>query len=191
VLDSGRIVRTGTPRAVLAAGQASGIDAPSQAVTPVTLLSPESIAVRRQSSGPLELMLQDRSYTDVTVAHAAPLSAPNRYVVFLGEGEIGMLRDPGQLDPSSRTVLADELRRRDLTAVIRQIDGCRQQTDVSYVSAQTDRGAREFVVRNVGENARWLGERHVLFVDIDGNRLDIPDVEALDGRSARLLRRAL
>ncbi len=54
-----------------------------------------------------------------------------------------------------------------------------------------DRGTREFVIRSADENARWLGERHVLLVDIDGNRLDIPDVEALDGRSARLLRLAL
>ncbi len=193
VLDRGRIVRKGTARAALAGGQALRMErvAPSQAVTPVTLLRPEGIAVRRRSSGSLELMLEDRSHTDVTVAHAAPLSAPDRYVLFLGESEIGMLRDPGQLDPSSRTVLAGELRRRDLTAVIRRIDGCRRETDVSYFSAQTDRGTREFVIRSADENARWLGERHVLLVDIDGNRLDIPDVEALDGRSARLLRLAL
>jgi len=62
---------------------------------------------------------------------------------------------------------------------------------VSYVSALTDRGPREFVIRSTDENTRWFGERHVLLLDIDGNRFNIPDVEALDRRSARLLYQTL
>src|SRR5262249_25965762 len=163
----------------------------SQRMTAGTLVRPGSIAVRRQLSGSLQLVIEDRSYADVTVARAAPLSAPDRYIVFFADREIAMLADLAQADPVSRAVLVEELRRRDLTALIHRIDRSRQEADVSYVSALTDRGPREFVIRSTDENTRWFGERHVLLLDIDGNRFNIPDVEALDRRSARLLYQTL
>jgi ATP-binding cassette subfamily B protein len=210
VLDNGRLVATGTPEAVLAGGQAFSklLDQPQRRPAPpsearavgagprdvatrLNLLEPTSTALLREASGSLGLMLDDRSYTDVAVLRAAPLSDPDRYVVFLGESEIGVLRDPTKLDPWSRGVLADELRRCNLTAVIRRIDRLAHEADLSYLSVLTDRGPRDFAIRSAEENARWLGQRHVLFVDIDGNRFDIPNVEALDERSAMLLRQAL
>jgi ATP-binding cassette subfamily B protein len=205
VLDGGRLVASGTPAAVLAAGQASGFgngeggaaSDPENATDPrraapyVTSPEPARVAVGREPSGSLRLMLEDRAYTNVAVVRAAPLSEPDRYLVFLDAAEICVLRDPARLDGSSRAVLAGELRRRDLTAVIRLVDRCRREADLLYFSVLTDRGARDFVIRSAEDNACWLSERHVLLVDIDGNRFDVPDIEALDRRSARLLRQAL
>jgi hypothetical protein len=38
-------------------------------------------------------------------------------------------------------------------------------------------------VQNVSENAQWLGDYRLLLVDVDGNRFEIPDLQALDRRS--------
>src|SRR5262249_48305002 len=124
VLDKGRIVGTRRRGAVPRDGQALHRQAVERRhpMTSVTLLRPGSIAVRRQLSGSLQLVIEDRSYADVTVARAAPLSAPDRYIVFFADREIAMLADLAQADPVSRAVLVEELRRRDLTAVIHRID---------------------------------------------------------------------
>lgn len=42
-------------------------------------------------------------------------------------------------------------------------------------------------MQNAQESARWLGERRLLRLDVDGSRFEIPDLNAFDRRSARLL----
>ncbi|RLI06322.1 hypothetical protein DRO22_01340, partial [Candidatus Bathyarchaeota archaeon] len=50
---------------------------------------------------------------------------------------------------------------------------------------------RDFVIQGVQDNIVWLGERRLLFVDVDGNRFEIPDYSSLDKKSASLLEEVL
>jgi hypothetical protein len=130
--------------------------------------------------------------TSVTARRAAPLSHSERYAVFFDDdGKVGILTDPSLLDASSREILADEWRRSDLTAVVQRITSVKHDLELAHLSVQTDRGQRHLAIGNPEKNVRWLGDRHVLLVDIDGNRFDVPDVTMLDPHSARLLRQAL
>ena len=52
---------------------------------------------------------------------------------------------------------------------------------------ETDRGPREFVTQSVQENTLWFSANHLLLIDVDGNRFEIPDVEALDARSLTII----
>jgi ABC-type glutathione transport system ATPase component len=137
--------------------------------------------------------ISDRSYLHVVVMPAAPLSHPDRYIVILdGDGaEVCFLRDPADLEPRSRQVLAEELRARDLTGTIQRIDVVREEMGLTHFAVRTDRGPRGFALRRAEENVRRLGDRRLLLVDLDGNRFTIPDVNALDKRSARLLEQVL
>jgi len=47
----------------------------------------------------------------------------------------------------------------------------------------TDRGTREFVTQSLQENALWLSPTHLLLLDVDGNRFEIPNTESLNMRS--------
>jgi len=131
----------------------------------------------------------DRSYPRIKVAIAAPLSRRGKYVSILnGKGEeIIMLPDLQGLDPESRRVAEQELERRYLTSRVRRLVSLKQEFGVTYWEAETDRGIRDFVVRDLQENCIWLSESHLLLVDVDGSRFEIPDRRLLDERSQQLL----
>jgi hypothetical protein len=131
----------------------------------------------------------DRSYLKVKLALAAPLSRPRKYVSLLnGKGEeIALLPDLEALEPASRQVAEEELERRYLTSQVRRLLSLKQEFGVTYWEAETDRGIRDFVVRDLQENCVWLSDSHLLLIDVDGSRFEIPDRQQLDEPSRQLL----
>jgi hypothetical protein len=121
---------------------------------------------------------------------AAPLSHPGRFLSLLDEKgeELVMLKDPGALDESSRVALDLELHRRYLTAIVHKINSIDPEHGATYFTVTTDRGEREFVMQHLHDNALWFTPTHVLLIDVDGNRFEIPDTRKLDAHSQTLLR---
>ena len=70
-------------------------------------------------------------------------------------------------------------------ASIERVTSVRNEFGTSYWDVLTNRGEREFVMQNASENAQWLGDHRLLLVDADGNRFEIPDLNALDKKSLR------
>ena len=136
---------------------------------------------------------EERSYHTVKPVWAAPLSHPNRYLALLdGKGnEIAMLPEVGVLSPESREAVLEELRRRYLTATVTAIQDARVEYGATYWSVETDRGHRDFVAQSLQENAVWLSPTHLLLLDVDGNRFEIPDTTALDATSQAFVRSIL
>ena len=128
---------------------------------------------------------EEKSYHTIKPAWAAPLSRPKQYLSLLdGKGnEIVMLKDPATLPPDSWETVQQELRRRYMTAQVKEIASARVEYGATYWSVVTDRGEREFVTQSLQENAQWLSATHLLLIDVDGNRFEIPDVNLLDPRS--------
>ena len=60
-----------------------------------------------------------------------------------------------------------------------------------YWKVETDRGPRWFALREPGKNVTWISATRVVLRDTAGNRFEIPDLEALDGRSRRWVARSL
>jgi hypothetical protein len=128
----------------------------------------------------------ERSYPTVKPVWAAPLSRPKHYLTLLDAkgNEITMVPDPAEmLTPASWAAVQAELRRRYLTATVMAITAAKVEYGATYWHAVTDRGERDFVTQSLQENAQWLSPVHLLFIDVDGNRFEIPDVQALDARS--------
>jgi hypothetical protein len=127
----------------------------------------------------------DRSYPTVKPSWAAPLSHPGRFLSLLdAKGkEIVMIHDLAELTPESRAAVELELRRRYLTATVTAISDARVEFGATYWTLETDRGTRDLVAQNLQENAVWLSDTHLLLIDVDGNRFEIPDIHALDDRS--------
>ena len=99
--------------------------------------------------------------------------------------------DPNVLPPDSLKAAQEELRRRYLTATVRSILHAKQEYGATYWSVATDRGDRDFVTQNLQENAIWLSPTHLLLLDVDGNRFEITDTQALDEASRRAVERIL
>src|SRR4028119_878693 len=131
----------------------------------------------------------DKSYLSVKPVWVAPLSRPDTYLALLDgkDKEITLLPDPNQLPHDSLAAVRHELRRRYLTATVRAVHSAREEFGATYWSVETDRGSRDFVTQNLQENAQWFSETHLLLLDVDGNRFELPDINALDARSRTLL----
>jgi len=132
-------------------------------------------------------------HKEVRVRRAAPLSDPDRYIVFLDEEgrEICVVRDPRRLSQETQAVLRSALDCQYLSSQVLALLSLRIESEVCYFEAETSRGHREFIIPNLQEGVRRLGDRKVLFVDVDGNRFEINDLEMLDRRSLALLKRVL
>ncbi len=152
--------------------------------------NPSDVRLFYQPAGMARLTVaNDRSYTKVKLGVAAPLSRPGQYISLMdGKGEeIVLLPDLEALDPASRRVAEEELERRYLTSQVRRLVSLKSEFGVTYWEAETDRGIRDFVVRDLQENCVWLSETHILLIDVDGSRFEIPDRRLLDERSRELL----
>jgi hypothetical protein len=124
----------------------------------------------------------ERSYPVVKLFQAWPLTHPwSNLSLQDGKGEeILMIDSMEELAPASRAVAEEELRRRYLTARIETIAELRVEFGVTYWTVTTDRGERDFVVQSLTESCVWLSERHLLVLDVDGNRFEIADRTALE-----------
>ena len=166
---------------------------PIQVTHPENVL-PETVRLFREPPWVLRLTIEaDRSYLKVRVVCAAPLSQPDRYICFLDEKNevICTVEDPIDLDAVSQRIVKEEIEQRYMTAIIKRIDSLKSEFGVSYWEVETDRGDREFVVRNVSENAQWITDRRLLLLDVDGNRFEIANLEVLDKKSRGLVEMVL
>jgi hypothetical protein len=153
----------------------------------------ETLTLFHHPKDRLRLTMADRSYPTVKPVWAAPLSQPDRYLALLnGKGEqILMLPDPSTLDSESREAVDIELRRRYLTATVTGILMAKVEFGATYWTVETNRGLREFVTESLQENVQWLGDHHLLLIDVDGNRFEIPSTRDLDPRSRSYIEKIL
>ncbi len=151
-------------------------------------MNPAQLKLFHQPKDRLRLTVGDeKSYPTVKPVWSSPLTYPNRYLALLdGQGEeICTIPDPQELPRDSWQAVQLELRRRYLTATVQSVKNARVEFGATYWSVATDRGDRDVVTQTLQENAVWLSDVHLLLIDVDGNRFEIPDVSALDERSQR------
>jgi len=156
-------------------------------------LDPARLRLRR-IGGLARLTVEgDRSWTRAAPARAFPISDPNRYIGFLdGAGkDIGIVRDPAEMDEESRRVLEEELELRYFVPVVTKVSKAKIEFGTVYWTVETTRGPREIVVRNLRDNLQELSAIRVLVTDIEGNRFEFPDINQLDPESLGIILRHL
>jgi hypothetical protein len=159
-------------------------------------LQPENLRLYRAESGKLRLdVADDRTYLDVKVVRAFPLSLPDAYLTFLdaggGDKVIGHLPDPGELDAESLQTAEDALGRHYFIPTITRIHSMREEFGAIYCDVETDRGRREFVARGIRDVLQELGGGELMIPDVDGNRYRVANWHAMDPHSRRLLERVV
>jgi hypothetical protein len=135
----------------------------------------------------------DKTYEKVTVRRAFPLSVPTRYhsVRDADNKEIGLLCEIDGLDAESRRLLDLELARRYMVAIIRRIVKVKERFGTVDWDVETDRGVCRFTTRDLRSNVIRAGPSHYLLTDVENNRFEVPDLNALDRNSQSLLIRHL
>ena len=153
-------------------------------------MNPQELSLFYSPPGTLRLTVgEEKSYPKVSLYQASPLSRPGKYLSLLDSKseEIALIPALSDLSPESRTIAEAELKRRYLTAKITKIPSIKQEFGVTYWHVLTDKGERDFVMQSLSESCIWLSETHLLLIDADGNRFEIPDRRILDTESQSVL----
>lgn len=158
------------------------------------LTDPKDLRLFYDPPGTLRLTVGETlSYPTLKLYQASPLSKPGRYISLQnGKGEeITMVENLADFTPEAREVAEEEIRRRYLTARVKAITNVKTEFGVTYWHVATDRGDRDFVVQSLSESCVWLSDKHILLIDVDGNRFEILDRYALDAESLAWLESVL
>ncbi len=137
-------------------------------------------------------------YPRVTLRRCFPLSAENTFIlVRVPEGddrshELGVLADCRELEPESLQAVLRELRQYYLTPVICKVNSIREEFGFLYWSVETDRGVKEFIMRDsIIGSTRQVASQRWLVIDINQTRYEIHDLATLDETSRALIERYL
>ncbi len=138
-------------------------------------------------------------YPRVTLRRGFPLSAKDTHILVrtpdeeMNRGrELGIIPDVNELDPESRKAVLRELSQFYFVPGIQRILTIREEFGFLHWSVETDRGAKEFIMRDsVIGSVRKISEGRYLLIDINQTRYEVSNLEALDEHSQALLRRYL
>ena len=174
-------------------------DSPNSGNTPIPSMAPEKsddfvpryfeptqTRLFRSPLGSARLEIKGEvCYPRIAVRRIRPLSDPEHYISLWADEdtEIGIVRDPADLEPDSLAILNEELDLRYFTPTIQRILNVKVRFGVHEWDVQTTRGRMEFSVRGLNQNVKQVPPARLLITDVRGNRYDIPNVADLDAES--------
>lgn len=131
--------------------------------------------------------MEEKTYDRIFLHRAFPFDYPYSYISVLDSdsAEIGIITYVDELDPAAAEMLRAELDRKYYTPVIKQILSVKDKFGYSYWKVLTDEGELNFTLHDTFQSLLKVGGTRIFVNDIDGNRYEIPDIEALDRPSYR------
>ncbi|MBQ8641025.1 MAG: DUF1854 domain-containing protein [Clostridia bacterium] len=163
-------------------------------------LTPENAWFSASVGGLISLKIvnaegETEEFERVVIRRSFPVTAPNEFLSVRepdtrkkGRGsEIGMIRDLSVFDKDTVALINAELDLRYFTPEIKRITAAKEKFGYCYWEADTSAGHVSFVLNNPFSNIRKLEDGRILIADMDGNCFLIPDPEALDRQSYKVI----
>jgi len=147
----------------------------------------------RNSSGQLEyLSSTGDTHRGVVPVRAFPIEAPDEGISLTGSDghELFWLENLTDLPEATRTLILEELASREFTPKIARIRHVSSYATPSTWQVATDRGDAELLLKGE-DHIRRLSHTALLITDAHGVSFLLPDIEALDAHSRKLLDRFL
>jgi len=147
----------------------------------------------RNQAGRLLLTLPDGSvHEGVVPVRAFPLQAPEQFVAFMSvEGkEVAWVDELSALTQDVRDLITQEIGSREMMPTIERIISVSTLSTPSTWDIVTDRGATKLILKGE-EDIRRLTNSTLIITDSHGLRFILPDMQALDKNSRRILDRFL
>ncbi len=125
----------------------------------------------------------------IFLSRAFPFDMPFEYISVLDSDkkEIGFIRSLDDFDEAERALLINELETKYYTPTIKRILSVKERYGFSYWKCECEFGEKSFTLRDTFRSIIRThtsdGKLRVFILDVDGNRYEIPDAEALDRSS--------
>lgn len=130
--------------------------------------------------------METKTYERIFLHRAFPFDHPFSYISVLDKDskEIGMIADLAVLKEEDAAAIRRELDRKYYTPVVKSILSMKDKFGFSYWKVLTDEGELSFTLQDTFHSLMKVdGGTRIFITDIDGNRYEIPDIEALDRSS--------
>lgn len=129
------------------------------------------------------------TYQFARVKRLFPHSHPYRHLVFQNKDgdELFVVDSLEEFAPEAREAIERALDRRYFTPKVLRFHSMDKRGTMISFSAETDRGDVTFHVRNWRDSAYEFQVNRWMIFTVDGQRYEIPDLEALDPRSRQLI----
>jgi hypothetical protein len=157
-------------------------------------LSPQQVRLRRTPRGTVEMTLGAERFPSVRFYLSYPLAEEGKLISVRdaldeNQREIGIITDTSGLDPETRNIVEEELAWRYFTPRIQRIVSLREEGIRQLWEVETNRGKKQFTVKDPYEHVRQIADGRLLITDTYECRYEIPDVNQLDKESRELLSR--
>ena len=159
--------------------------------TPTNLTAKMIDRIDRNSAGKLVVHIAGQEpVVGARLARYFPWSLPDAYISVrdADNHELVMLRELDELDDASRSIAEHELADKIFNPKITRITAHKREFGVTTINAITDRGPVEFQFHG-RDDIRILSPTRALFRDVDGNSLELPDIDQLDAVSRKYIAR--
>lgn len=163
----------------------------------VFYLDPEHVQFRRLGDTLSVTLADGTTYPRVILRSCFPVSG-ERVLLSVRDAsdeeqpEIGIVEDWQKLKDEDRQAIATEMSLHYFVPKVRAVHKIREELGFLYWNVDTDKGAKEFVMRNnIISYAREVSQGQWLLIDVNDARYEITQLSKLDSRSQKLVRQFL
>ncbi len=147
-------------------------------------LNKDNAVFARTAGGFVSLETEGKNYPRVQIYRTFPFTDPDLYISVRDTEEkakeIGMIRNLNEdVDEETAEMLREQMRMRYFMPKIAKINSIKDEFGFAYFDVETDKGASRFTIQMGGSAVVRLSNTRVLIQDVDGNRFEIPDLQAL------------
>ncbi len=145
----------------------------------------------RTEGGFINLTFDGVTYERVKVVRLFPFTDANKYISIRQNDEkareIGIIEDLDELEEETREMLEEQLRLNYFTPVIEKIYNIKDEYGYAYFHVKTDKGECKFAINMASNAVTKLSDSRLIITDLDENRFEIRDVNALTQKERRKL----
>ncbi len=155
----------------------------------IKFLNPKECLFSFNGKGFLVFTLNGEEKGRVKLIRTYPYKLKSEYICVhdLEDNELGIIRDLSELEEKSKENAEKELENRYYCPTVTSVKSIKERMGHFYFETVIDGKDKSFTVRDITRNLRFASEDTLLIFDMDGNRYIIPDFEAIEPKSRRLL----
>ena len=145
----------------------------------------------RTEGGFVDLYCKGVLHKSVKVVRLFPFTDADKYIS-IREGdekarEIGIIEDITAMPEETRKILKEQLALNYFTPVIQKIYSIKDELGYAYFHVLTDKGECKFAINMASNAVTKLSDERLVITDLDENRFEVRDVNALTMKEKRRL----
>ncbi len=145
----------------------------------------------RTEGGFVDFYCKGRLHKGVKVVRLFPFTDADKYIS-IREGdekarEIGIIEDLNAMSEETRKILKEQLALNYFTPVIQKIYSIKDELGYAYFHVLTDKGECRFAINMASNAVTKLSDDRLVITDLDENRFEVRDVNALTMKEKRRL----